>query len=247
MPTRGGNPPMSARRVALVHGGSGVASARRASMLMSSGKSCGRSNCSNRKNPCASSSSGVALSSSTCRPRPAIGATARQAASPGCPGGRRRRCASSTTSRSMPARTAWSVNSGRSISISIEITARRCSSNGLKSSPKSLRDVGKAIRVEQREHLVILPPQLAKPLDGQGVGRHHQAARDLAGVHEPVQDQRRLDGLAEADFVGQQPANRIGARWRARPHTAGAGRAGRGRRETIPARRPRAGPAGAGC
>ena len=33
---------------------------------------------------------------------PAIGATARHAGSPGCPVGRRRRCASSTTSRSMP-------------------------------------------------------------------------------------------------------------------------------------------------
>ena len=65
MPTRGGNPPMSARRVELVQGGSGVPVARRASKLTSSGNSCGRSSCSKRKNPCASSSSGVALSSST--------------------------------------------------------------------------------------------------------------------------------------------------------------------------------------
>ena len=39
------------------------------------------------------------------------------------------------------------------------------------------RHVGEAIRVEQREHLVILPPQLAEPLHGQRVGRHDQAAR----------------------------------------------------------------------
>ena len=32
----------------------------------------------------------------------------------------------------------------------------------------------------------------------------------LPSVDEPVQDQRRLDRLAEADFVRQQPPNRIG-------------------------------------
>ena len=40
--------------------------------------------------------------------------------------------------------------------------------------------VGKAIRVEQREHLVILAPQLAEPLHGQRVGGDHQAARHLS-------------------------------------------------------------------
>ena len=53
MPTRGGSPPMSERRVELVHGGSGVPSARRASKLIVSGKSSGRSSCNSRKNPCA--------------------------------------------------------------------------------------------------------------------------------------------------------------------------------------------------
>ena len=65
MPTRGGKPPMSARRVELVHGGRGVARASRASKLTSSGNSSGRSSCSRRKNPWASSSSGVALRSRT--------------------------------------------------------------------------------------------------------------------------------------------------------------------------------------
>ena len=55
------------------------ARARRASKLASSGNSSGRRSCSRRKNPWASSSSGVALRSRTWRPRPAIGATARQA------------------------------------------------------------------------------------------------------------------------------------------------------------------------
>ena len=123
MPTRGGKPPMSARRVALVHAGSGVPCARRASMLMSSGKSCGRSNCSNRKNPCASSSSGVALSSSTWRPeagdrrdrapgrvRRDVPADAADAAPHRPPAGR---CRPRPPARS---------TRGRSISISIEIT-----------------------------------------------------------------------------------------------------------------------------
>ena len=63
--TRGGNPPMSTRRVALVHAGSGTPDASRASKSVSSGNSSGRNNCSSLKNPCASSSSGVALRSST--------------------------------------------------------------------------------------------------------------------------------------------------------------------------------------
>ncbi len=74
---------------------------------------------------------------------------------------------------------------------------------------KIARHVGKTIRVEQREHLVVLSPQLAKPLDGQCVGRHHQAASHFSGVHELVQNERRLDGFPQTDFVRQQPANRI--------------------------------------
>ena len=31
----------------------------------------------------------------------------------------------------------------------------------------------------------------------------------LPGVHEPIEDERRFDRLAEADFVGEQPAHRI--------------------------------------
>ena len=30
-------------------------------------------------------------------------------------------------------------------------------------------------------------------------------------MHQPVEDQRRLDGLAKAHFISEQPANRIGA------------------------------------
>ena len=70
------------------------------------------------------------------------------------------------------------------------------------------RDVGQARRVEQREHLVVLAPQLAQPLHGQRLGRDHQAALDLLRVQQPVHDQRRFDGLAEPDLVGEQPAHR---------------------------------------
>ena len=69
--------------------------------------------------------------------------------------------------------------------------------------------VGKPRRVEQRELLVILPPQLSQPLHGQRVGRDDETAFDLPGMHQPVEDERRFDGLAEPDFVGEEPAHRI--------------------------------------
>ena len=80
---RGGSPPISTRRVELVHGGRGTPDPSRASTFMPSGNSSGRSSCSSRKNPCTSSSSGVALSSRTCRPSAASGAIARYAGPPG--------------------------------------------------------------------------------------------------------------------------------------------------------------------
>ena len=70
------------------------------------------------------------------------------------------------------------------------------------------RDVGQARRVEQREHLVILAPQLAQPLHRQRLGRDDQAALDLLRVQQPVHDQRGFDGLAQPDFVGEQPPHR---------------------------------------
>ena len=69
-------------------------------------------------------------------------------------------------------------------------------------------DVGQPRRVEQREDLVILAPQLAEPLHGQRLGRDDEAAVELLRVQQPVHDQRRFDGLAEADLVGEQPSHR---------------------------------------
>ena len=73
-------------------------------------------------------------------------------------------------------------------------------------------DVGEAPIVEQREDLVILAPQLAQPLHGERGRRHHQAAFDLPSVDEMVEDQARLDGLAEPHFVREQPAHRVALR-----------------------------------
>ena len=69
-------------------------------------------------------------------------------------------------------------------------------------------DVGQARRVEEREHLVILAPQLAQPLHRQRLGRDDQAALDVLGVQQPVHDQRGFDGLAQPDLVCEQPPYR---------------------------------------
>ena len=59
---------------------------------------------------------------------------------------------------------------------------------------------------------MILAPQLAEPLHGERGGRHHQAALDAAGVDQAVEDEARLDRLAEPHLVGQQPAHRVAGR-----------------------------------
>ena len=63
--SRGGRPPMSLRRVEDVQGGSGSPPLRRCSNEPSSGSSSGRRSWTRRRNPCASSSKGVAVRSST--------------------------------------------------------------------------------------------------------------------------------------------------------------------------------------
>ena len=72
------------------------------------------------------------------------------------------------------------------------------------------RHVGEALVVEQHEDLVVLAPQLAEPLDRQGLGRDDEAALGAAGAQQAVQDEARLDRLAEADLVGEEPAHRVG-------------------------------------
>ncbi len=77
-------------------------------------------------------------------------------------------------------------------------------------------DIRESRAVEQCEHVVILPPQLPEPLHRQRLGDDDQTslraltgAGRRAGVHEMVQDQTRFDRLAQPDFVGEQPANRM--------------------------------------
>ena len=75
------------------------------------------------------------------------------------------------------------------------------------------RHVGEARRIEKGEDLVVLAPELAQPLNRQGIRCDNEAAFDFSGMHEPIQDQRRFDRLPEADLVGEQPAHRVaGAR-----------------------------------
>jgi hypothetical protein len=74
------------------------------------------------------------------------------------------------------------------------------------------RDIRKARPVEQRERLVILPPEFAEPLDRQGLRRDDEATFDFAGVHEPIEDESGFDRLSKAHFIGQQPAHGLSRR-----------------------------------
>ena len=71
-------------------------------------------------------------------------------------------------------------------------------------------DVTEAGVVEQNERLVVLPPQLAQPLDRERLRRDDQRALGAAGAGQAIQDQARLDGLAEPHLVGQEPTDRVG-------------------------------------
>ncbi len=46
-------------------------------------------------------------------------------------------------------------------------------------------------------------------MDRQRIRRDDEAALDLSGMHESIQDERRFDGLAQTDLVGEQPSHRI--------------------------------------
>ena len=110
---RGGRPPMSARRVELVHGGRGSAAGEAileahvlGKLLAAAGAGAGGRTRGRR--PRAESRSGAGRGGPGRRSARPRASRARR----GGPGGRRSRCASSTTSRSMPAATACSVSRG---------------------------------------------------------------------------------------------------------------------------------------
>ena len=87
--------------------------------------------------------------------------------------------------------------------------ARRWTSKGLNPVAVVLGHVVQPLVVEQDEDLVVLPPELAQPLEGQRLRGHDQGALGAAGVEEAVEDQAGLDRLAQAHLVGQQPAHGI--------------------------------------
>jgi hypothetical protein len=80
---------------------------------------------------------------------------------------------------------------------------------GVEVGTEVARHVGEALRIEQREHLVVFAPELTEPLNGQHIWCDDEAAIDLPGVHQPVQDECGLDGLTETHFVSEQPPHRI--------------------------------------
>ena len=108
----------------------------------------------------------------------------------------------------MPALTACAPRSGRLTSVSSASTARRWTSKGLNPAPKSRATSARRGAIQQREHLVVLAPQLAEPLHRQRLRHDDQAALDVLGVEQPIHDQRRFDRLAQPDLVGQQPSHR---------------------------------------
>ena len=69
--------------------------------------------------------------------------------------------------------------------------------------------VGEPGVVEQDEDLVVLPPELAEPLDGERLGGDDEAPLRAPGPDEAAQDEAGLDRLPEADLVGQEPAHGV--------------------------------------
>ena len=183
--------------------------ASRASNVSSSGKSAGRRSWRSRKKPCTSSSSGIAVRRRRCRPRAAIGADR-------APGGASR----------VPGRAAQPVGlvhheevDARLHRAGGELGPRDERLEGDHRAPVDVEGVevgavvpdhvGEPRVVEQHEDLVVLPPELAEPLDGERLGGDHEAPLRAPRPDEAAQDEAGLDRLPEADLVGQEPAHGV--------------------------------------
>ena len=212
MPTRGGKPPMSARRVELVHGGSGVPLRETRLETHVLGKLLRTQQLQQPEEPVGvvferrgAEEQDVAAQGRDRRDRP-----------PGRFAGMTRRAAKSLRfvhHQQIDPRADGLVGQLRSFDQHLERDhAPAMDVERVEVGAEVACDVGEAGCVEQREHLVVLPPQLAQPLHRQRIRRDHEAALDLSRVHEPIQDERGLDRLAEADLVCEQPAHRIGGR-----------------------------------
>ena len=99
---------------------------------------------------------------------------------------------------------------GRATSVSSATTARRWTSNGLKSAPKSRAT--SASRASSSSTKTWWYFRHSSPshctVSVSGATTRQRSARPRAD--EAVQDQAGLDRLAEADLVGEQPAHGVG-------------------------------------
>ena len=113
----------------------------------------------------------------------------------------------------MPARTAWSVSCGRSISISSAITARRCTSNGLKSGPKSRATSARRCASRSVNTWWYFRQSSPSHWTVRASGATTRQRSTFPACTSRFRMSDGFDGLSEADFVGEQPAHGVaGAR-----------------------------------
>ena len=233
--TRGGRPPMSTRRVELVHGGSGMP--RRKPRLdvdvlrelvrpqqLQQPEEAVRVVLERRRaeQQHVAAERGDRRDGALCR-LAGMSAAGAAAAAP------RRR-----PSRSMPAATAWSVSSGRSTSVSSAMTARRWTSNGLKPAPKSRATSarrGASSSVNTWWYLRHSSPSHCT-VSASGATTRQRSICRVCSRRFMISAASMV--LPRPDLVGEQPAHRDRGRSRARRRAAGAGTAGRVRRGTSP-------------
>ena len=77
-----------------------------------------------------------------------------------------------------------------------------------------LLHVDEPFLVEQHEHLVVLAPEFAEPLDRQRLGCDHQRPVGPSRAKQVIQNQAGLDRFSQADLISEQPAHQRRARRR---------------------------------
>ena len=246
-PTRGGRPPMSARRVELVHGGRGVPSREARLEAHVLGKLVGTKQLQQAEEPVcivferrgAQEQDVTAQARDRCDRSPGgVARVAGRAAESLCLVHDEQVDAGAygLVGQLRPLRQHLQGDHGTTMNV-----------EGVEVGTEIARHVGEALRIEQREHLVVLAPELTEPLNGQDIGCDDETALDLPGVHEPIQDERGLDRLSRGPL--RRRAASAPDRWRSRVPRRGAGAetGGRVRRGTNPGRQLREAPGGAGC
>jgi hypothetical protein len=213
MPTRGGKPPMSARRVELVHGGSGRGEREARLETQVLGELLRTQQLQQPEKPVGVVFERGRAEQQHVTPSPAIGAIARQ---PGVAGVARTAAEplGFVHDEEIDARSHRLAGQLRPFDEHLQRDHRAdVGVERVEVGAEVARHVGEALRIEEREHLVIFPPELTEPLTVSVSGATTRQRFDLPCVHQPIQDERGLDGLSEADFVGEQPTHGIaGAR-----------------------------------